>query len=148
MLTEACRVWDVALGRFAFSPCIAELDLGGKLAGMSTLGKVSRCFECVPLLHSLPHCGMMDSKLFKNGLITLLHWFTARITSLSSLLVSFLLGVMLCWGFYRGAHIFWGSSNQVYLMSSIWFNSCRNIKIVLGFGRNCIWMLVWCLFDK
>jgi len=69
MLTEACRVWDVALGFFAVSPCIAQSDLWVNLLGSPPL---RICLDCFPLVNNLSFCRMMDS-----------------IASLRSLLMSF-----------------------------------------------------------
>ena len=48
MLTEACRVTDVALGYFSVSMSFEQSDVN--LAGMSTPGKIDNCLECLKLV--------------------------------------------------------------------------------------------------
>jgi len=70
LLTEARRVWVVALGFLAVSLSIAQFDIGGELAGTSTPLKINNCPECFPLVNNLCRCRMVDSWLFANYLIT------------------------------------------------------------------------------
>lgn len=66
-----------------------------KFSGTSIPGKIGSCHTCSPLLNNLSLCGMMDSKLFRNGILSPSRLVAHIIASVKFLLMSFLLGILI-----------------------------------------------------
>ena len=58
------------------------------------IGKIGNCFECLPLVRNVSYYRILDFKWFGNGRTNLPRLMAATISSLRSLLMSFLLGIV------------------------------------------------------
>lgn len=73
--TEACRIWDAALGFvlfcFVFFKHKHDLSLGW-IFWDGHFQKMVNCLECFQPVKNLSYCRILDFKLFENGLNTTL----------------------------------------------------------------------------
>jgi len=75
ILTEACKKLRCSSWGFCSFSEHCTVWPWCTLAGTSTPWKIGNCqWQCFPFVDDLSHCGMMDSKLFGNGPITLPRW--------------------------------------------------------------------------
>ena len=122
MLTEVCRVWDVALF-FCILSGHCTVWAWGELALTSIFGKTGNWLKCSLLVNNHSLCRMMNLKLFGNDLITL------PSLSLSNNCFWCLSSVPSVWG----GQTCWWSVSEVHLISCTWLLPTEAIRLYLIF---------------